>query len=334
VQDKIEPTFEIGVLHNTIAPGFMQFYFFHSEVLSETPEVTILEDDTEISLEIGMNENLVSSPYVSSIATDYAGTLTLQVSAEDTSENISDTTQSFTIQPIPATQAQRISLGRAGEFMEIPEGAFIENDYLIAMPNNYGYQYIHYAVDDEQGENLSEVVNISTLTNHYQQDVAFGFQSEDVVDWINHSPGFYRLTDNIWEYIPTFILESENKIWCLIDKPGTYVVKRSADQSPTILPEIFVLSQNYPNPFNPQTIIEYDIPYSTTEMEQIHTKLVIYDILGREVVSLVDSKLAPGKYTARWNGVNHRGERVSSGIYFYSLRSGNHSDTRRMLLLR
>ncbi len=218
--------------------------------------------------------------------------------------------------------------------MEIPENTFLEDDYLIAMPDQYGFQYIHQEVNDEQEKNLMSVFNISTWENQYQQSVTFGLQSESVMDWIEDSPGFYHLTNGDWEYIPTFVLQSENKIWCLIDKPGTYVLKQGAERSPTVLPEQFTLKQNYPNPFNPRTIIEYDIPYNSTGLEQMPTSLVIYDILGREVVTLVDRDLSPGRYSVVWAGVNKIGIRVASGVYFYSIRTGTFSDTRKMILLR
>ena len=218
--------------------------------------------------------------------------------------------------------------------MDIPEQAFPENDYLIAMPDHYGFQYIHREVNDVQEENLMSVYNISTVGNHYQESVTFGVQSESVLDWIETSPGFYHLTNGDWEYIPTFVLQSENKIWCLIDKPGTYVLKQGSERSPIILPEEFTLKQNYPNPFNPQTTIDYDIPYNSTGLDQVPTSLVIYDLLGKEVIRLVDGYQLPGKYSISWTGVNYNGNRVASGIYFYSLRTGTFSDTRRMILLR
>ena len=333
VQDKIEPTFEIGLLQNTIAPGFMQFYLFHSEVLSGAPVVSITGESID-TLSVGTNDNLPSSPYFSNLSTDFAGTLTLQVSAEDTSENFSDTTYAFISQPIPANLSRTISLGRSGAFMEIPEEAFPGNDHLIVIPDYYGFQYIHQEVNDETEENLINVVNISTMEDQYQQSVTFGVQSESVLEWIGLSPGFYNLIDGDWEYIPTFVLQSENKIFCLIDKPGTYVLKKGSENSPIVLPEQFALKQNYPNPFNPRTIIEYDIPYSSRGLEQIPTSLVIYDLLGREVISLVDGNLSPGTYSVVWSGVNNIGNRVASGVYFYSIRTGTFSDTRKMILLR
>jgi len=218
--------------------------------------------------------------------------------------------------------------------MEIPEEAFPVNDHLIVIPDYYGFQYIHQEVDDEREENLIDVVNISTMEDQYQQSVTFGVQSESVLQWTGLSPGFYSLIDGDWNYIPTFVLQSENKIFCLIDKPGTYVLKQGAESSPTVLPEQFALKQNYPNPFNPRTIIEYDIPYGSKGLEQIPTSLVIYDLLGREVISLVDGNLSPGTYSVVWSGVDKIGSRVASGVYFYSLRTGSFSDTRKMILLR
>ena len=283
---------------------------------------------------MGTNANLESAPYFTNFSTDFTGDLTLKVSAADLYENPSDTTYDFTIQPILAKLAQWISLGKNGVFMDIPEYTFLENDYLIAMPDHYGFQYIHQEVSGGQEENLISVINISTMENQYQQDVAFGVQSDAILDWIKVSPGFYRLTDGDWEYIPTFVLISEQKIWCLIDRPGTYVLKQGAEISPIVLPEEFTLKQNYPNPFNPRTVIEYDIPYNSLGLEQVSTSLVIYDLLGREVISLVDKNLSPGKYSIVWSGVDKFGNSVASGIYFYSLRTGAFSNTRKMILLR
>jgi hypothetical protein len=83
----------------------------------------------------------------------------------------------------------------------------------------------------------------------------------------------------------------------------------------------FDLLQNYPNPFNPSTNIEYTIP------EKSHVTLKIYDVLGKEVISLVDKNQEPGTYVSIWNAKN-----FSSGIYFYRLIAGNNIQTKRMVL--
>jgi hypothetical protein len=90
-----------------------------------------------------------------------------------------------------------------------------------------------------------------------------------------------------------------------------------------ILPQQFAVSQNYPNPFNPSTTIQFAITRSAP------TDLFIYDILGREVDHLVNEVLAPGTYKVQWDSHG-----VASGVYFYRLRSGEYTDTKRMLLLK
>ena len=91
-------------------------------------------------------------------------------------------------------------------------------------------------------------------------------------------------------------------------------------------PEEFSLSQNYPNPFNPTTRIRFSLPH----VETLHaTSLRVYDLLGREVATLVDDERRPGTYEVTFNGSN-----LASGVYFYRLQAGTFSQTRRLLLLR
>jgi len=92
-------------------------------------------------------------------------------------------------------------------------------------------------------------------------------------------------------------------------------------------PVEFELSQNYPNPFNPTTTITFSIPLS---VERLHaTSLRVYDVLGREVATLVNETLPAGVYVRTLNASN-----LASGVYFYRLQSGSFITTRRMTLLR
>lgn len=99
------------------------------------------------------------------------------------------------------------------------------------------------------------------------------------------------------------------------------------------LPEGFRLDQNYPNPFNPTTTISYAIPYKANS-GNTKTTLTVYNILGREVKTLVDSEQSPGQYSITWDGTNQRGESVTSGVYFYRLIHDNEDLTKKMLLLK
>ncbi|HEX3072266.1 MAG TPA: T9SS type A sorting domain-containing protein, partial [Ignavibacteriales bacterium] len=94
------------------------------------------------------------------------------------------------------------------------------------------------------------------------------------------------------------------------------------------LPKDFKLGQNYPNPFNPETLISYNLssPGSVT--------LNIYDALGRQVASLVNSYQQSGAHTIRWDGMNSMGQKVSSGVYLYRLSCNGFAETKKMVMLR
>jgi hypothetical protein len=93
-------------------------------------------------------------------------------------------------------------------------------------------------------------------------------------------------------------------------------------------PKEFVLNQNYPNPFNPSTTIKYSIPLIVNGKSQLVT-LKIYDILGREVATLVNKEQQPGNYEVVFNA-----KKLSSGTYFYRLSSSDFSKTIKIILLK
>jgi hypothetical protein len=90
-----------------------------------------------------------------------------------------------------------------------------------------------------------------------------------------------------------------------------------------VLPSRFALEQNYPNPFNPATEIGYRIP------EAGLVTLVVYDILGREVATLVNDIREPGQYSVTWDAAGS-----ASGTYFYRMTAGDFTATKRLMLLR
>jgi len=94
------------------------------------------------------------------------------------------------------------------------------------------------------------------------------------------------------------------------------------------LPTKTELSQNYPNPFNPVTTIDYQIA------EEGFTSLVVYDLNGAEVKTLVAKNVAPGSYSMQWNGTNNSGENVSSGRYILKMTAKNYTNQLKMTLLK
>ena len=97
-----------------------------------------------------------------------------------------------------------------------------------------------------------------------------------------------------------------------------------------ILPRSFSLSQNYPNPFNPVTSIQFTVPAGISG----NTVLVIYDVRGKSVKTLIDEKLPAGSHTVVWDGRSTSGEKVSSGTYLFTLKTGEKSVVRKMTVVR
>lgn len=98
------------------------------------------------------------------------------------------------------------------------------------------------------------------------------------------------------------------------------------------IPKTFSLFQNYPNPFNPSTKISFNIPSMTPPSKGaggMMVRMSIYDILGREVATLVNEQLQPGSYEVSWDASN-----FPSGTYFYKLSSGDFTETKKMLLIK
>jgi hypothetical protein len=112
---------------------------------------------------------------------------------------------------------------------------------------------------------------------------------------------------------------------------GELLVDEATDvsENPNIgLPTEFSLAQNYPNPFNNSTVITFDLP------EVGPTLLEVFNVLGQRIAVLIDRKLPVGRQQVIWNGLSDRGAVLTSGVYFYRLRSGSVSLVRKMILLK
>lgn len=108
-----------------------------------------------------------------------------------------------------------------------------------------------------------------------------------------------------------------------VDCSGTYLEEKF-----TTLPEQYLLNQNYPNPFNPTTIISWQSSISS------HQTLKIYDMLGNEIVTLINEEKPAGSYQIEFNVAQENFPAIASGVYFYQLQIGDKFQTRKMLLLK
>ena len=95
-----------------------------------------------------------------------------------------------------------------------------------------------------------------------------------------------------------------------------------------LFPEKFFLSQNYPNPFNPITNIKYEIP------KKSKVEINVYDISGQRVKTLVNEIKVPGYWSTYWDGSNNFGQRVSSGMYLYTIVTNDYKKSRKLIFMK
>jgi hypothetical protein len=145
------------------------------------------------------------------------------------------------------------------------------------------------------------------------------YSSNGGANWSNVSTGLTNLDDRaITIFNSNIYVATVGGVW---KRPLNQIV--SVLQNQSIVPDEFSLYQNYPNPFNPTTNIRYDIP------DKSFVKLVVIDILGREIETLVNEKQSPGTYSINWNA-----SKYPSGVYFYKLITESFTETMRMVLLK
>jgi phosphatidylserine/phosphatidylglycerophosphate/cardiolipin synthase-like enzyme len=108
-----------------------------------------------------------------------------------------------------------------------------------------------------------------------------------------------------------------------VDAGGADNIVLSVKEVSDLTPKDFSLEQNYPNPFNPSTRLQFSIASARL------VSLVVYDILGREIATLVNERMNPGTYAVEWNAGH-----FASGVYFARLQAGNFSVTKKLVLMK
>jgi len=167
---------------------------------------------------------------------------------------------------------------------------------------------------------LGEIKVSNTVTNEWEE-LTFDFSShiglpEAIgIDQIVVFPDFDlggRTQDNIIYF----------------DNISFYSNSVGVDNRSETFPQGFVLEQNFPNPFNPSTTLRYELP------EDGLVNVTIYDMMGRQVSTLVSSQQAAGYKSIQWNATNDFGKPVSAGVYLYQIQAGEFVQTKKMVLLK
>ena len=126
-----------------------------------------------------------------------------------------------------------------------------------------------------------------------------------------------------------YVVEASDEEYIVQSEIGEFVLDNtSLSLSDELIPKSFALHQNYPNPFNPITTLRYDLP------EDGYVYITIYDIMGREIRTLVNTTQDAGFKSVIWDATNDYGNPVSAGVYLYQIQAGEFVQTRKMVLLK
>ena len=195
--------------------------------------------------------------------------------------------------------------------------------------NTLPIELLSFSASVTSGNSVKLIWRTATEVNNYGFDIerTSGSSGWTKIGFVagsgnSNSPKEYYFTDNN----PTGGSSLSYRLK-QIDVDGSYqyydpvTVSLAVSSDPQLL-------QNSPNPFNPSTTIKFYIP-NTSDVS-----IKIYDIMGREVVTLINQQTTAGYHNVYWNGKNSRGENVASGVYLYRLTAGNFSETKKMNLLK
>ena len=215
---------------------------------------------------------------------------------------------------------------------------FIDNGDTIAGGYNY---YLEF---DESGKIIHEIFSDQLMPDStwgQYLNIDFNYNEYDKILKMGDVVHFHYNTDNNLD-----TLVNVHSVYCgylgntatLVDEYGNNIILTDCSGHNNLyysklvtgvekskdIEKTFTLSQNYPNPFNPTTTISFNLPSRSL------VSLNIFDILGRKVATIINSEiLSAGNYSKQWNASD-----ISSGVYFYQLKAGTFTETKKLILLR
>ncbi len=182
----------------------------------------------------------------------------------------------------------------------------------------------------DAGWNEVDVTGITINDGEFYAGVRFTPLTKDI--GIDESLPFYdksyiKISSGDWSKFSDLGLNYNVMIRVMLDSANVVGISGT---DPNLIRE-FSLEQNYPNPFNPTTTIRFAIP---ADMSGQQVTLKVFDLLGREINTLVNGRMNSGYYQVTWDGRDMAGNPVTSGIYFYTIKAGDKVQTRKMILMK
>jgi len=280
---------------------------------------------------VGGNDGVLENGYEKTMITNeeaYNGNYSLKMEPDGTHDGFVGTVKfPVELQGAPARQARN----NVASIKDIAVGDTLTASIWIKAKNLYPDSVA--AVGDQWSVAITPILH-NTMGNNagfgdfWASDIPLVFPAQTEFDWTQFSVDFA-------------VRENTEAVSVRIHPLGRFKGTIYADnleikkkESTTdvvdnsVQPKQFELENNYPNPFNPTTTLTYAVP------RESNVALVIYNVLGQKVRTLVSDFKTAGKYSVVWNGLDDNGNAVSSGVYLYSLISGDVTLVKKMIMLK
>ena len=213
-----------------------------------------------------------------------------------------------------------------GELLEVPI-QLINGDNLLSFEMELDYDHDVFTLEELVWSDLIEHFTIEENLELGSMKIAGMGSTPDGQEGVFGTIRFYvnpEFTDQSTEVNVGYRINEQSAV-----EDMNFVIQNAAlGLDNELIPNEFTVKQNYPNPFNPTTEIDYGIP------EESMVDITIYDIMGRSVSRLVQSRMNAGYHSITWNATNSLGDPVSAGMYFYTIQAGEYRVTKKMLLLK
>lgn len=334
------PGFTVGVLQNPVFSAELNIYSIASESLKTAPTITIGSDTLPVD-EIRFGETTI---YWSNYRLTASGEIEIKVVGTDLANNEGSHTETFSAGSILPSGGNVVSHDNLLR-LEVPSGAVEKEEYFLifktddrAGTNDKLQSYLvtqqlllpSVSWDGAGADIISPAYSItpSRFKLRSRAKLSFDYTGFDLEGRDPSRLTVYLLEGEVWTPVPTYLDSDQRRVVAFVDQLGLYQLRYAKVQDQNLAPTTYALRNNYPNPFNNATTIRYEISSPGW------LKIDIYNTLGQRVRTLVNEHVPTGRYIVDWDGTNEREQSVSSGIYFYTLKVNDFTETKKMLFLK
>lgn len=334
------PGFTVGVLQNPVFSAELNIYSIASESLKTAPTITISSDTLPVG-EIRFGETTI---YWSNYRLTASGEIEIKVVGTDLANNEGSHTETFSAGSILPSGGNVVSHDNLLR-LEVPSGAVEKDEYFLifktddrAGTNDKLQSYLgtqqlllpSVSWDGAGADIISPAYSItpSRFKLRSRAKLSFDYTGFDLEGRDPSRLTVYLLEGKVWTPVPTYLDSDQRRVVAFVDQLGLYQLRYAKVQDQSLAPTTYALRNNYPNPFNNATTIRYEISSPGW------VKIDIYNTLGQRVRTLVNEHVPTGRYIVDWDGTNERDQSVSSGIYFYTLKVNDFTETKKMLFLK